>query len=336
MRLSPIFFLSALACIAHASSGDRSPVYIECVAKCDLEQCQLHRPTLPLALRLTGWTCRDNCKYNCMHEITQSDVEQGRPVQQYHGKWPFWRLAGMQEPASVAFSMLNLWAHARGFSKVRRRIDNSHPMKSYYIMWSFTSINAWIWSSVFHTRDLPVTEKLDYFSAALAILYALYYVVLRLFHIYPTSRNRLTIPSEPSSGLIHKAWSSICIMLYLGHVSYLALLPRFDYTYNMIFNLAVGLTHNILWVVYSLPFATLRRFPARSKSYRPRFVSKAAIFVALTTAATALELFDFPPWRGSIDVHSLWHLSTVPISLYWYDFLVKDALDEGWRGGHRL
>jgi len=25
---------------------------------------------------------------------------------------------------------------------------------------------VWVWSAVFHTRDLPVTEKLDYFSAA--------------------------------------------------------------------------------------------------------------------------------------------------------------------------
>lgn len=51
----------------------------------------------------------------------------------------------------------------------------------------------------------------------------------------------------------------------------------------------------------------------------------------MTTAATALELFDFPPWGRVIDAHSLWHLATVPIALFWYDFLLDDALDEGWR-----
>lgn len=28
------------------------------------------------------------------------------------------------------------------------------------------TVNAWFWSTVFHARDFPWTEKLDYFSAA--------------------------------------------------------------------------------------------------------------------------------------------------------------------------
>ena len=60
-------------------------------------------------------------------------------------------------------------------------------------------------------------------------------------------------------------------------------------------------------------------------------MNKAFVFVLLTTAATALELFDFPPWMFIIDAHALWHLSTVPITKSWYDFLVEDALDDGWK-----
>lgn len=133
---------------------------------------------------------------------------------------------------------------------------------------------------------------------------------------------------------IHSAWAAICILAFIGHVSYLTLLPRFDYTYNMAFNLAVGMTHNILWLVYSFPssLSLIRRFPSRAKSYRPKFVSQAAVFVLVTTAATALELLDFPPWARTIDAHSLWHLATVPIVPFWYQFLIDDALDEGWRG----
>jgi post-GPI attachment to proteins factor 3 len=181
--------------------------------------------------------------------------------------------------------------------------------------------------------DLPSTERLDYFSAALAILYALYYTVIRLFHLYPHGMQaRLTIPSDnrPKTSLAKKIWSLFCVMAYLVHISYLTLLPRFDYTYNMAFNVVLGLSHNVLWLIYSLPIP-LRRYPSQPKSYRPPFAMNAAIFVVLTTCATALELLDFPPWAGIIDAHALWHLSTAPIALFWYDFLVEDALDYSWR-----
>jgi len=99
------------------------------------------------------------------------------------------------------------------------------------------------------------------------------------------------------------------------------------------FNLVLGLTHNALWLIYSLPasMSLLRRFPSRPKSYRPAIASRAALLVALTMAATSLELFDFPPWGRTIDAHSLWHLSTVPLTGLFYDFLIEDALDDGWR-----
>ena len=180
--------------------------------------------------------------------------------------------------------------------------------------------------------DLPFTEKMDYFSAALAILYALYYTTIRIFHLYPT-------PGKLAQGLTRaQQWrfytlTLLCSFAFLGHITYLISLPRFDYTYNMAFNLLIGLAHNLLWVLYSLPspLPLLRRFPSRAISYRPAFVTKAAIFVALTTAAMAFELFDFPPWAWTIDAHALWHLATAPITYYWYDFLVEDSLDSSWR-----
>lgn len=174
--------------------------------------------------------------------------------------------------------------------------------------------------------DFPLTEKLDYFSAALAIMYALYYTVVRLFHFYPTDTR-----SKPY--LVNFAWSSLCTVTYVAHVSYLTLLPRFDYTYNIVFNITVGMIHNILWLAYALPrsVSMLHRFPHRSWSYRPSYANAAALFVILTILATSLELFDFPPWRRVIDAHSLWHLATVPITVFWYKFLISDALDAGWR-----
>ena len=178
--------------------------------------------------------------------------------------------------------------------------------------------------------DLPITEKLDYFSAAGAIMYAFYYTTVRLFHLYtPTNIQTADISRRRT---LRRALAFVCIAAFLGHVSYLTLLPRFDYTYNMAANLVIGMAHNILWLLYSLPSALslFHRFPARPRSYRPSYAWKAAFFVVLTTGATALELFDFPPWAGYVDAHSLWHLSTVPIVAFWYDFLMQDACDEGW------
>lgn len=342
---------AALFGMVLASSGDVSSAFKICVDRCDTARCQTQQPlVLPLTLRLTFWTCIDDCQYNCMHEITSEAIERGAPVEQYHGKWPFWRFAGMQEPASVAFSLLNLWSYVLGARKIKKRVPSNHPMKGYYLVWSFVCINAWVWSSVFHTRgksqwntllsqsdvlypDFPFTEKMDYFSAALSILYALYYTVIRLFHLYPhrTQARLTTANAPPQTRFIKEIWALFCVIAYLAHISYLTFLPRFDYTYNMAFNLIVGLVHNALWLTYALPISLIQGYPNQPKSHRPPFVINAAVFVVLTTAATSLELFDFPPWAGIIDAHALWHLVTAPIALFWFDFLVADALDSNWR-----
>lgn len=167
----------------------------------------------------------------------------------------------------------------------------------------------------------------------MAILFGLYFTVIRLFHLYPIpERTRLTTtpinasPSQPRT-IIYRIWTIVCAITFVGHTSYLSLLPRFDYTYNMAFNLTLGLTHNALWLLYTLG---LGRFPAH-RGARPPHAGKAALAVGLTTAAAALELFDFPPWGRAVDAHALWHLSTAAIVPLWYAFLVEDALDDGWR-----
>jgi hypothetical protein len=153
--LRSALIIAALALAASASSGDRNPEFQACVSRCDFSIChpsssQPFSP--PLSLWITGWSCMDDCKYDCMHWMTDRDVQNGDHVQQYYGKWPFRRFAGMQEPASVLFSLFNLWFHILGFRQVHNKIPDGHPMKSYYLTWSLISINAWVWSSVFHTR----------------------------------------------------------------------------------------------------------------------------------------------------------------------------------------
>ncbi|THH08699.1 hypothetical protein EW145_g2519 [Phellinidium pouzarii] len=311
-----------------ASAGDRSSLFTRCLQKCELQECthtDNHSPnTFPLSLRLTHWTCTDNCAYSCMHQLTDVAIDEGHHVLQYYGKWPFWRLLGMQEPASVLFSLLNLWVHVRGYNTVKKRVPDGHPSKSFVMAWSVVSMNAWVCSAIFHTRDKPITEKLDYFSAALVFIVALYTAVARFFFLGHPRRQHLYV-----------LWGALCVLTYGLHVTYLSVLPRFDYTYNIIFNLVLGLAHNFLWLLYTFPesYTVIRRFPpsAIPRRYRPRCASKVALCAVLTMAAMSLELFDFPPIERILDAHALWHAATVPITALWYSFQVEDALDEGWQ-----
>lgn len=153
-----LLVLSIAGPVALASSGDRSDEFRLCVDKCARHTCASAdglRPlrAQPLALWLTRWTCRDDCKYACMHSLTDLAQESGaRRMQQFYGKWPFWRFAGMQEPAAVAFSFANLLMHVLGADWLRRGMHPAHPMRPFFLTWAYMNINAWIWSAVFHTR----------------------------------------------------------------------------------------------------------------------------------------------------------------------------------------
>ena len=103
-----------------------------------------------------------------------------------HLQWPFVRFYGIQEPASSLFSILNGVTVTIGYLRYSSASPSSYP-PSLAIRCQFwvslycelcvahenddylhvqVTLNAWFWSTVFHARDLPWTEKLDYFSAA--------------------------------------------------------------------------------------------------------------------------------------------------------------------------
>ncbi len=48
------------------------------------------------------------------------------------GRWPFWRVGGLQEPGSVFFSLLNLLAHYCGLKALRRvPVEKRSPAHSW-------------------------------------------------------------------------------------------------------------------------------------------------------------------------------------------------------------
>ncbi|KAI4240139.1 MAG: hypothetical protein L6R40_005271 [Gallowayella cf. fulva] len=229
------------------------------------------------------------------------------PVVQYHGKWPFHRILGVQEPCSVFFSLLNLLAHRQGLSQIKERIPSSYPLRKYYTLFGYIGTASWVFSMIFHTRDFVITEKLDYFAAGASVLYGLYYTPVRIF--------RLDQRKPPVRSTLLRLWTLTCVVLYIAHVSYLTLW-RWDYTYNMAANVVVGVVQNVLWSSFSVK---------RYRKLKKPWAAWPGMIVAWIILAMSLELLDFAPFKGLLDAHSLWHLGTVGPTIWWYNFLVKDA-----------
>ncbi|KAJ2894889.1 hypothetical protein MKZ38_007112 [Zalerion maritima] len=318
LRLRPaktilVVVLLALFCgQATASLGDRLPEFKRCVQVCAQENCSpvSETPTeIPIHRRLLLWTCPQECDYTCQHIVTASRVAAGKRVTQFHGKWPFHRIFGVQEPFSVVFSLGNLWVHWRGLEKIKNGIPNRYTLKKFYVWFAQIGIATWIFSTVFHMRDFNLTEELDYLAAGGSVLYGMYYAPVRIF--------RLDVPI-PRRESVLRLWTTLCICAYVVHVLYLKLV-KWDYGYNMTANVVLGVLQNALWSWFS--------WKQYSKSQRP-WTAWPGIAVAWVMMAMSLELLDFPPIWGSLDAHSLWHAGTIFPAILWYSFLVKDAQDD--------
>ncbi|KAK9763503.1 hypothetical protein K7432_009746 [Basidiobolus ranarum] len=289
--------LLLLALVSAKGGGDTEPQFVTCLEECNNTTC-LSPPTLPLALRLTFWSCESNCKYTCMRDITEKTREAGDTVVQYYGKWPFVRALGMQEPASVTFSILNGWAHWRHWKLIKTEVPGDYFLKKFYYAFVIVGMNTWLWSAVFHTRDNSVTEKFDYFSAALTVMYGLYLALLRINYVR-------SLKKQLQLGIL-------LLIPYFLHISYLSFF-KFDYDYNMWANVFVGILHNLAWGYWSVTN------PDHPYRWEPL---KCGLFV---TIAMSLELFDFPPIMEVFDAHSLWHAATIFIWFLWYRFLILDS-----------
>ena len=282
----------ATADIHHYVSGQSSQVRLSILINCTA-----------LHLRLTLWTCAAECDYTCQHVITDKRVSRDPPmldpIVQFHGKWPFYRFMGMQEPFSVLFSFLNFLAHQQGLARIRESIPANYPLRKYYIAFGYFGLASWIFSMIFHTRDFNLTEKADYFAAGASVMYGLFYTPIRIFRLdRPTPRKRHIL----------YWWTVVCAAMYVAHVSYLTLWS-WDYTYNMAANVVVGIVQNALWSWFSI---------ARYRKMQRTWAAWPGLIVAWLVLAMSLELLDFPPMWGMVDAHSLWHLGTVGPTIWWY------------------
>ncbi|KAH8150304.1 uncharacterized protein LAJ45_05515 [Morchella importuna] len=290
---------------ANASRGDRLPDFKDCVKKCHSTHCLSDPPTpIPLHLRLLLWSCPSECDYTCQHAVTASRYDAGQPIEQFHGKWPFVRLLGIQEPFSVLFSILNGYAHYRGQQTIRRELPRNYPLVPYYRLFGLFGIVTWFWSTVFHMRDFVFTERMDYFAAGASVLYGLYLAPVRVFRLYKPHHRRLL-----------RVWTCVCVAAYVAHVYYLSFI-KWDYGYNMAANVVVGILQNSLWTYFSI-----KNFSQKKSLW----AAGPGLIVTWLVMAMSLELLDFPPLWGCIDAHSLWHAATVMPAVWWYKYLIVDA-----------
>lgn len=288
-----------------ASKGDSLPEYHFCMNKCLDNQCDYdingwqyrNAENNP---HLLSWTCLNECKYDCMWTTLEIIENRKQIIPQFHGKWPFIRFFGIQEPASTAFSILNFAMHVKMLMKFRKEVPLDSPLYWLWHIFCFVSLHAWFWSAIFHARDLPLTEFMDYAGAFSIVLITCYTMVIRIFVQF----HRIFL----------LAVTAFFFALYMSHISYLYNSFRIDYVYNMQINLLAGTFTAFTWFFWCI-----------WNQKRQPYVWRCAVFVALTGLVTLLELIDRPPLFYIFDSHSLWHLSTAFIIPLLYRFAINDC-----------
>lgn len=318
--------LSSLVAALDASAGDADPIYRSCVEKCEssgcvgdkcFQHCKFSSDGKPidgpwylqelLYLRWKHWDCQSDCRYQCMLVREEERQKLGHEPVKYHGKWPFKRVYGFQEPVSVAFSALNLAVHFHGwlsffilmYYKLPVRPDKRtyYEYTSLWHVYGLLSMNSWFWSSVFHSRDVDFTEKLDYSSAVALLGFSLILAVLRAFNVRDEAARVMV--------------AAPLIAFVTTHILYLNFY-KLDYGLNMKVCVAMGIGQLLLWAVW----AGVTRHPSRWKLW---------VVVVGGAAAMLLEIYDFPPYLGYVDAHALWHATTIPLTYLWWSFIRDDA-----------
>lgn len=311
---------------AAASEGDALPAFGACV-----EHCKENPDILPYSAGrasrlLLGWTVHLDCKYRCSRVIAVEREAQGLPPVQFFGKWVFSRIFGVTEVASALLSVLNLHVNYRALRTVKRglrtALGGARTMLEQYRLLLIVLMAGWLCSAVFHTRDVPLTETLDYFGAAAIMVANLNAISVRFFGLYQQDCQKKRLLFQHC-------------LLALTALHFFRLLVSWDYAYNMRFNVVVGLSASFLWILLSFRVYTSTSHFARDSHYAriPSLKwmghSRALAFVPATLnvyliACMAFEILDFPPYWGLVDAHAVWHLCTIFSPLIWYDWNMWD------------
>ncbi|KAK0547140.1 hypothetical protein OC845_004244 [Tilletia horrida] len=260
------------------------------------------------------------------NRLVRLELAQLRPVQkemvQFYGKWVFVRILGLQEPFSVLFSILNLREHLNAFYKLRREVPDAYPLKLLYIVHSLISVNAWFWSAVFHSRDKPLTERFDYFSAASALLSGLFFSICRLFRLEPDA---------PQFTTLLRVFAAVFTL----HCLYLSLSSRFDYGYNVLACLFIAAVHELLWLAFSLrptifpSNQLLERYHSNRAAYRAAKPQTSNIASSSNSAGTLTPTSVSPLPAPAASPAAVYKGHSPPASMSMSSSSAQSALSQG-------
>lgn len=60
--------------------------------------------------------------------------------------------------------------------------EKGYYMRIPLLVFSAVAINSWLWSTIFHARDIPFTEAADYFFATMQLMYSMWLAAFRIGH----------------------------------------------------------------------------------------------------------------------------------------------------------
>ncbi|TAQ83460.1 hypothetical protein B7494_g8216 [Chlorociboria aeruginascens] len=271
--------------------------------------------------RLLLWNCPSECDYTCQHIITAQRVSDSQPVVQFHGKWPFYRFLGIQEPFSVLFSLLNFLAHQNGLSKLHANIPASYSLRRYYVLLAYFGMASWAFSMIFHTRDFTVTEELDYFAAGGSVLYGMYYTPIRIF--------RLDRGGRKTKSLL-RAWTVLCIGLYAAHVGYLKWLlvstGNENYLSKIIMAFAYSLHLRVVQGLFAVIILGLMAYVNSWSYYWSPSSANFLLFVSVWTLLTLLYL-TLAPLHFPTAAHKFGILGAEALAmLFWFAGFIAFAV----------
>lgn len=300
--LTLFVFFCKLKC-SLCSLGDSFPYYRTCVSECSRSICDedgYHKKERSPSYfeEMFEWQCTSECRYVCMWDLVEAFERKGWNVPQFHGKWPFVRWWGLQEPVSMIASVIHLLVTIYMFRYFYKRVCSKSPMYWIWVTYAVVLMNCWTWSALFHARDLPFNEIMDYISAFAAILFGFFAIGYRV------------LLNSPSRIL----FSICCLLYFLNHTLYRTLDENFDYAYNMKANIVLSIMTSIIIFAW-----TIREW---KNLYHVRY----ALYYMINFMIAAIpEILDFPPILWLVDAHALWHILSIPVTYFLFMYGVEDC-----------
>ena len=284
--------------LVNASEGDRDPLYSNCVHHCVTQNCNFD-----VHNRITSAApCYERCSFDCIANITAERLSNNQRVLKYFGHWPFDRILGFEEPASSFFSFLNIMPHITNIFFSRTLYPSGYAMKPWLKIYPYIAINTWIWSTLYHYKRNSSSEFLDLSSALSFLAYSLWIAILRI---------NMRFLSNFYVIILLFLFLFLCPLTYQILRMLQGLVP---FSEHMFVCIIIATIHTILWIFWAC-------------IVRNKIGLLAILWQLYFIAAAAFEIFDFPPYFGIFDAHSLWHAATIPLGFFVYYFWRCDVED---------